>query len=159
MFFSKAVLAFLNIWLFSQFSPTYEKLWATGKIPNPVPPIFLGTEYSKYKNNIGNFFESASGVQLIDGLTQGIKNEKIFGNLYSWNFFVGLIAPIDGTYLELTGENCDFLDILAYWSGYIYSLTSGILIEKNLRKSLISKTKIFSLSRNSYFRNYYECCE
>ena len=68
LFFSKAVLVFLNIWLFSQFSPTYEKLWATGQIPNLVPPIFLGTEYSKYKNNTGNFFESASPVQATDAI-------------------------------------------------------------------------------------------
>ncbi len=149
LLFSKAVLVFLNIYLFSQFSPTYEKLWATGKISNSVPTMFLGVKYSKYKNNTGDFFESASPVQATDAILQYIKNEKFLGNLYGWNFFVGLIAPIAGTYLELTGENCDFLDILAYWSGYIYSLTSGILIENNLRKSLISKTKELLLAAQS----------
>jgi len=149
LFFSKAILVFLNIWMFSQLSPTYEKLWAKNKIPNWISPILVGQEYAKYKNNTGNFFESALGVQTIDALLEGVKNAKIFGNLFNWNVFLGIIPPIAGTYLELNGHNCDFLDILAYWSGYIYSLTSGVLIERKIKKDLISKTKQKLLQKNN----------
>lgn len=150
VFFSKTILAFLNIWLFTQFSPTYEKLWTKSQIPDTVPPIFAGEKYSPYKNNTGNFFESASGVSLIDSLLQFVQNEKITGNFYlqNSNLIFGLIPPIAATYLELSGKNCDFLDILAYWSGYIYSLASGILIEKTLKKGLIKQTKKFFLQKN-----------
>ena len=82
LFLSKAMLVFLNIWLFAQFSPTYEKLWARNKIPDIIPPLLVGKEHSKYKNNTGDFFESASGVQSIDGILQYVKNEKVLGNLY-----------------------------------------------------------------------------